>query len=52
MAVHESIASAVATSGSAIVFAGTTVVIALLALRRRRHPAGERARLLVGGRPS
>ena len=32
MAVHESVAMAVATSGSAIVFAGTTVVIALLAL--------------------
>jgi uncharacterized membrane protein YdfJ with MMPL/SSD domain len=29
---HESVAMAVATSGSAIVFAGTTVVIALLAL--------------------
>ena len=32
MELHESIAMAVATSGSAIVFAGTTVVIALLAL--------------------
>jgi uncharacterized membrane protein YdfJ with MMPL/SSD domain len=32
IAVRESIATAVATSGSAIVFAGTTVVIALLAL--------------------
>jgi uncharacterized membrane protein YdfJ with MMPL/SSD domain len=32
MEMHESIAMAVATSGSAIVFAGTTVVIALLAL--------------------
>ena len=32
MEIHESIAMAVATSGSAIVFAGTTVVIALLAL--------------------
>ena len=32
MALHESVAMAVATSGSAIVFAGTTVVIALLAL--------------------
>jgi uncharacterized membrane protein YdfJ with MMPL/SSD domain len=32
VAVHESIATAVATSGSAIVFAGSTVVIALLAL--------------------
>jgi uncharacterized membrane protein YdfJ with MMPL/SSD domain len=32
MQVHESIALAVATSGSAIVFAGTTVVIALLTL--------------------
>jgi uncharacterized membrane protein YdfJ with MMPL/SSD domain len=32
MDVHESIAMAVATSGSAIVFAGSTVVIALLAL--------------------
>jgi uncharacterized membrane protein YdfJ with MMPL/SSD domain len=32
MELHESIALAVATSGSAIVFAGTTVVIALLAL--------------------
>ena len=32
MAVHESVAMAVATSGSAIVFAGATVVIALLAL--------------------
>ena len=32
MELHESIAMAVATSGSAIVFAGSTVVIALLAL--------------------
>jgi uncharacterized membrane protein YdfJ with MMPL/SSD domain len=32
MALHESVAMAVATSGSAIVFAGTTVVIALIAL--------------------
>jgi uncharacterized membrane protein YdfJ with MMPL/SSD domain len=32
MELHESVAMAVATSGSAIVFAGTTVVIALLAL--------------------
>jgi uncharacterized membrane protein YdfJ with MMPL/SSD domain len=32
MDIHESIAMAVGTSGSAIVFAGTTVVIALLAL--------------------
>ena len=32
MEMHESIAMAVATSGSAIIFAGTTVVIALLAL--------------------
>ena len=32
MELHEAIAMAVATSGSAIVFAGTTVVIALLAL--------------------
>jgi uncharacterized membrane protein YdfJ with MMPL/SSD domain len=32
MGLHESVAMAVATSGSAIVFAGTTVVIALLAL--------------------
>ena len=31
--VHESIASAVATSGSAIVFAGGTVVVALVSLR-------------------
>ena len=33
MAVHESIARAVATSGSAIVFAGGTVVVALVSLR-------------------
>jgi uncharacterized membrane protein YdfJ with MMPL/SSD domain len=32
LAVHESVATAVATTGSAIVFAGSTVVIALLAL--------------------
>jgi uncharacterized membrane protein YdfJ with MMPL/SSD domain len=32
VAVHESVATAVATTGSAIVFAGSTVVIALLAL--------------------
>ena len=32
MAMHDSIANAVATSGSAIVFAGGTVVIALLSL--------------------
>ena len=32
MELHEAVAMAVATSGSAIVFAGTTVVIALLAL--------------------
>ena len=32
MAVHESIARTMATSGSAVVFAGATVVVALLAL--------------------
>ena len=32
MAVHESIARTIATSGSAVVFAGATVVVALLAL--------------------
>jgi uncharacterized membrane protein YdfJ with MMPL/SSD domain len=36
--VEESIAKAVATSGSAIVFAGSTVVIALLALRVAQIP--------------
>ena len=50
MEMHESVAMAVATSGSAIVFAGTTVVIALLALARRRDSAGDVARLFVGRR--
>ena len=35
-------APAIATSGSAVVFAGTTVVIAILGLLRRRHPDGRR----------
>ena len=47
---RESIANAVATSGSAIVFAGGTVVVALVSLARRRHPAAEHARARVGDR--
>ncbi len=41
---HDSIARATASSGSAIVFAGGTVVIALLCARRGGDPARERAR--------
>src|SRR4051812_49593144 len=35
--IEESIARSVATSGSAIVFAGSTVVVALLSLRSEEH---------------
>ena len=50
MGLHESVALTVATSGSAIVYAGGTVVIALLALDRRRHPARHLTRVRLGGR--
>ena len=52
MPMQDSIANAVATSGSAIVFAGGTVVIALLSLGVAGHPAGQRARAGVGDRAS
>ena len=46
----ESVARACATSGSAVVFAGGTVVIALCSLSVARHPDRQRARLLGGDR--
>ena len=45
---QESIATTVATSGSAIVFAGGTVVIALLALAVAGIPLVDLARLRLG----
>ena len=50
MELHEAVAMAVATSGSAIVFAGSTVVIALLALLVAGIPLVTRARILGGRR--
>ena len=42
---RESIARSTATAGGAVVFAGTTVVIALVALCIRRHFLGEKRKL-------
>ncbi len=40
---EEAVGIAVGTAGSAVVFAGLTVIIALTALARRRHPLPRRA---------
>ena len=43
MEVRESVAQATGTAGSAVVFAGMTVVIALVGLCRRQHPVPHRS---------
>ena len=50
METRESIARAVATSGGAVVFAGMTVIVALLSLAVVEHPARHDAGLHVGDR--
>ena len=48
---EEAVGRAVGTAGSAVVFAGLTVLIALSALVRRRHPVPHRAWVSPPRRP-